>query len=207
MTRRLCAVGTTVMTGVAGALALGAMFMRVAHPASANQQQTAALERGNKPGEWRYWGADAWSTRYSPLDQINANNFDSLQVAWKWDAGQYGEDEYYRTTPLFANGRLFTVATTRRKAFAIDPTTGKTLWQWGMDEGIRWQKEPRQFAGRGLAYWTDGTNERVIVTTPGYHLAFIDAKTGKGDPAIGPKHDGVIDIMEGLGYTLVPLAV
>jgi quinoprotein glucose dehydrogenase len=172
-----------------------------------NAQGGGALERGNKAGEWRYWGADAWSTRYSPLDQINANNFDSLQVAWQWNAGQYGEDEYYRTTPLFANGRLLTVATNRRKAFAIDPATGKTLWQWGIDEGIRWQKAPRQFAGRGLAYWTDGTNERVIVTTPGYHLAFVDAKTGKGDPNIGPKHDGVIDLMEGLGYTLVPLAV
>src|ERR1700753_2460678 len=116
MTRRLGAVGTTVMTGVAGALALGGCFVRATQRPHANQQQTAALERGNKPGEWRYWGADAWSTRYSPLDQINAANFDSLQVAWQWNAGQYGEDEYYRTTPLFANGKLFTVATTRRKA-------------------------------------------------------------------------------------------
>src|SRR5438067_3536052 len=87
-------------------------------------RQGAALVRGNKPGEWRYWAADAWSTRYSALDQINANNFDSLQVAWQWNAGQYGEDEYYRTTPLYANGRLLTVATNRRKAFAIDPSTG-----------------------------------------------------------------------------------
>ena len=118
---------------------------------------------------------------------------------------QYGEDEYYRTTPLYANGRLFTVATTRRKAFAIDPATGKTLWQWGLDEGIRWQKAPRQFAGRGLAYWTDGTNERVIVVTPGYHLASLDAKTGKADPKFGK--DGVVDLMDGLGYPLVPLAV
>jgi quinoprotein glucose dehydrogenase len=170
-----------------------------------NAKQGAQLVRGNKPGEWRYWGADAWSTRYSALDQINAANFDSLTVAWQWNAGQYGEDEYYRTTPLYANGRIFTVATNRRKAFAIDPATGQTLWQWGIDEGIRWQKAPRQFAGRGLAYWTDGTNERVVVTTPGYHLAIIDAKTGKGDPKIGK--DGVIDIMEGLGYPLVPLAV
>ena len=90
----------------------------------------AALVRGNAPGEWRYWGADAWSTRYSPLDQINASNFDSLQVAWQWNAGAFGEDEYYRTTPLYANGRLFTVATTRRMAFAIDPATGETLWKW-----------------------------------------------------------------------------
>ena len=187
-----------LVTAVAGTALL-------ASARQSNARQGAQLVRGNKPGEWRYWGADAWSTRYSALDQINAANFDSLTVAWQWNAGQYGEDEYYRTTPLFANGRLFTVATNRRKAFAIDPTTGQTLWQWGIDEGIRWQKAPRQFAGRGLAYWTDGTNERVVVVTPGYHLAVIDAKTGKGDPKVGK--DGVVDIMEGLGYKLVPLAV
>ena len=188
---------------IAGGVAIaGALVFQVRQ---SNAKPNDPLVRGNKPGEWRYWAADAWSTRYSALDQINANNFDSLQVAWQWDAGQYGEDEYYRTTPLYANGKLFTVATNHRKAFAIDPSTGKTLWQWGIEEGIRWQKAPRQFAGRGLSYWTDGTNERIIVVTPGYHLAVIDAKTGKGDPNVGK--DGVVDLMEGLGYKLVPLAV
>ena len=171
--------------------------------ASAVQQQ-AALVRGNAAGEWRYWGADAWSTRYSPLDQINATNFSSLHVAWQWSAGEFGADEYYRTTPLFANGRLLTVATTRREAFALDPSNGKALWHWKLDEGLRWKKAPRQFAGRGLAYWTDGREERAIVITPGYHLASIDAKTGKGDPKFGK--DGVIDLEEGLGFPLVPLA-
>src|SRR5688572_29379854 len=89
-----------------------------------------ALVRGNAPGEWRYWGADAWSTRYSPLDQINASNFDKLEVAWQWNAGAFGKDEYYRTTPIYAGGRLFTVATTRRIAAAIDPEHGETLWMW-----------------------------------------------------------------------------
>ena len=161
--------------------------------------------RGNVPGEWRAWGADAWSTRYSPLDQINAQNFNTLQIAWTWNGGAFGSDEYYRTTPLYANGRLFTVATTRRMAIAIDPATGATLWKWGLDEGIRWQKAPRQFAGRGLAYWTDGSQERVIVVTPGYHLASLDARTGLGDPKFGK--NGVVDLMEGLGLPLVPLAV
>ncbi|HET8771239.1 MAG TPA: PQQ-binding-like beta-propeller repeat protein [Gemmatimonadaceae bacterium] len=163
------------------------------------------LVRGNAPGEWRYWGADAWSTRYSPLDQINAENFNSLEVAWEWNAGTFGPDEYYRTTPLYANGRLFTVATTRRSTMAIDPETGETLWMWRLDEGIRWQKAPRQFAGRGLSYWTDGTQERVLVVTPGYHLASLDAKTGLPDPKFGK--NGVVDLMEGLGFDLVPLAV
>jgi quinoprotein glucose dehydrogenase len=174
-------------------------------PASSHAQQGAAPARGNAPGEWRVWGADAWSTRYSPLDQINASNFDSLEIAWQWPAAAFGADEYYRTTPLYANGRLFTVATTRRVALAIDPATGETLWMWRLDEGIRWQKAPRQFAGRGLTYWTDGREERVIVVTPGYHMASLDARTGIPDPKFG--NHGVVDLMDGLGLPLVPLAV
>src|SRR5688572_23382647 len=130
--------------------------------------------RGNVPGEWRVWGADAWSTRYSPLDQINARNFDSLEVKWTWNAGALGMDEYYRTTPLYANGRLFTVATNRRDAVAIDPTDGSVLWTYRLNEGIRWQKAPRRFAGRGLTYWTNGAEERIIVVTPGYHMVSLD---------------------------------
>lgn len=161
--------------------------------------------RGNVPGEWRVWGGDLWSTRYSPLDQINARNFDSLQVAWQWNAGAFGPDEYYRTTPLYANGRLFTVATTRRVAMALDPATGETLWMYRLEEGIRWQKAPRQFAGRGLAYWTNGIDERVILVTPGYHMVSLDARTGIPDPAFG--RNGVVDLQDGLGFPLVPLAV
>jgi glucose dehydrogenase len=184
------------------ALAVTAVLLR---PDSSGAVQGRQLVRGNVPGEWRVWGADAWSTRYSPLDQINASNFSSLEVAWQWNAGAFGADEYYRTTPLYANGRLFTVATTRRVAMAIDPDKGETLWMWRLDEGIRWQKAPRQFAGRGLTYWTDGREERVIVLTPGYHMASLDAKTGIPDPRFGK--NGVVDLMDGLGLPLVPLAV
>jgi quinoprotein glucose dehydrogenase len=191
-------IGVTMVAGLAlaGVALSGALQ---------SNDRARGLERGNKPGEWRYWGGDAWSTRYSPLDQINASNFDKLQVAWQWAAGAFGEDEYYRTTPLYANGRIFTVASTRRVAAAIEPETGETLWMWRLDEGLRWQKAPRQFAGRGLAYWTDGTNERVLVVTPGYHLASLDAKTGRPDPRFGK--DGVVDLMDGLGLELVPWAV
>lgn len=191
----------TVILATITALAV----LAVAIPLTTFARQGSGLVRGNKPGEWRYWGGDAYSTRYSPLDQINASNFSNLKVAWQWNAAQDGEDEYYRTTPLYVNGRLFTVATTHRYAYALDPATGKTLWTYKLDEGIRWQKAPRQYAGRGPAYWTDGTNERVIVTTPGYHMVSLDAKTGKPDPAFGK--NGVVDLQDGLGYPLVPLAV
>ena len=185
-------------------LLLAGLLLVTTSSALAAQIQTPTV-RGNVPGEWRVWGADAWSTRYSPLDQINASNFNSLEIAWEWNASPFGSDEYYRTTPIYANGRLFTVATTRRVAMAIDPENGETLWMWRLNEGIRWQKAPRQFAGRGLTYWTDGTNERIIVITPGFHLASLDAKTGIPDPNFG--NNGVVDLMDGLGLPLVPLAV
>ena len=198
-----------VLTGTRGIrltlIATAAILFASTTPWKSLTADEPVLVRGNAPGEWRYWGADAWSTRYSPIDQINASNFDSLQVAWQWNAGAFGNDEYYRTTPLYANGRLFTVATTRRIAAAIDPEKGETLWMWRLDEGIRWQKAPRQFAGRGPAYWTDGKQERVIVVTPGYHMASLDAKTGLPDPKFGK--NGIVDLMDGLGFPLVPLAV
>ena len=189
-------------------LPLFALVLVASQPAARSAQlsaQSPKLVRGNAPGEWRYWGADAWSSRYSPLDQINASNFNDLEIAWQWSAAPFGADEYYRTTPIYANGRLFTVATTRRVAMALDPENGETLWMWRLDEGIRWQKAPRQFAGRGLSYWTDGTDERVIVVTPGYHMASLDAKTGIPDPNFGK--GGIVDLMEGLGFPMVPLAV
>jgi len=186
---------------IAGGL-VGAFLVRAA---ASDAMQGRAMVRGNVPGEWRYWGGDAWGTRYSSLDQINATNFDSLTVAWQWNSGAFGADEYYRATPIYANGQLFTVATTRRVAMALDPSSGETKWMWRLDEGIRWQKAPRQFAGRGLAYWNDGPTERVIVVTPGLHMASLDAKTGVPDPKFGK--NGVVDLMNGLGYPLVPLAV
>ena len=185
-----------------GAIVFGALGVNAVRSVA---QTGKPLVRGNAYGEWRYWGADAWSSRYSPLEQINASNFDSLKVAWTWNASAFGKDEYYRATPIYANGRLFTVATTRRSAMALDPSSGETLWMYRLEEGIRWQKAPRQFAGRGLSYWSDGRTERVLLVTPGYHLVSLDAKTGRPDPLFGK--NGVVDLMDGLGYPMVPLAV
>ncbi|MEO6444421.1 MAG: hypothetical protein ABIZ91_09415, partial [Gemmatimonadaceae bacterium] len=193
----------TIGSALVIAAALAGTFMVRAKATDAMQGK--AKVRGNVAGEWRHWAGDAWGTRYSPLDQINASNFDSLTVAWQWNSGAFGADEYYRTTPLYANGQIFTVATTRRVAMALDPASGETKWMWRLDEGIRWQKAPRQFAGRGLAYWNDGPTERVIVVTPGMHLASLDATTGIPDPKFGK--NGIVDLMGGLGYPLVPLAV
>jgi glucose dehydrogenase len=168
----------------------------------------AAAQTGTANGEWRYWGGDAGSTRYSPLDQITRDNAKTLEVAWRWRAANFGPapETYYRATPLYANGVLYTVAGERRAVVALDPATGETLWSWRMDEGLRWEKAPRRFSGRGLAYWTNprGGEARIIVVTPGYYMAALDARTGRPVPGFGM--NGVVDLMDGLGYALVPWA-
>jgi quinoprotein glucose dehydrogenase len=72
------------MAVLAGGVLLAASLTRATDTGAA---QGKALVRGNVPGEWRYWAGDAWGTRYSSLDQINASNFDSLKVAWTWGSG------------------------------------------------------------------------------------------------------------------------
>ena len=94
------------ITRIAGMALLAAVALGGALTAFDQARATSqpTLVRGNAPGEWRYWGADAWSTRYSPLDQINASNFESLEQAWQWNAGSFRADGDYRATPVDAHG-------------------------------------------------------------------------------------------------------
>ncbi|WP_419857912.1 PQQ-binding-like beta-propeller repeat protein [Candidatus Palauibacter irciniicola] len=158
-----------------------------------------AAQSGTTEGEWRYWAGDAGSTRYAPLDQIDASNVGDLEIAWRWQARNFGPtpEGYYRVTPLYANGVLYATAGFRRAAVAIDPETGETLWMYRLDEGERGRNAPRGNSGRGVGYWTDGVEERVLLITPAYHMVSLDAKTGRPDPAFG--EDGIVDLKLGLG--------
>ena len=114
-----------------------------------------------KPGEWRTYGGDLASTRYSPLDQINASNFNKLEVAWRFKTDNLGpRPEFnFQTTPLMVNGVLYSTAGTRRAVVALDAATGEMLWMHSVNEGKRGEAAPRQLSGRGLAYWTDGKED------------------------------------------------
>ncbi|MCY3700974.1 MAG: PQQ-binding-like beta-propeller repeat protein [Gemmatimonadetes bacterium] len=156
-------------------------------------------QSGTTDGEWRYWAGDAGSTRYAPLDQIDASNVEDLEIAWRWQARNFGRtpEGYYRVTPLYANGVLYATAGFRRAAVAIDPETGETLWMYRLDEGERGRNAPRGNSGRGVGYWTDGAEERVLLISPAYHMVSLDAKTGRPDPAFG--EGGIVDLKLGLG--------
>ena len=164
-------------------------------------------------GEWRYWGATAASTRYAPLDQIDATNFETLQVAWLWNADNYGPtvETVYRATPIYAGGRLFTVAGRRRAVVAIDPATGETLWTFREPHTTRWERSWRQNHGKGVAYAEVDGRGVVYLVSPGFFLHALDAETGlplegfgAGVPLPGFGDHGVVDLLEGLGHPFDP---
>ena len=96
-------------------------------------------------GGWTHWGGDAASTRYAPFDQIDASNFEDLEVAWVWRGDNFGPHIYniQRSTPIYADGKLFSVAGERRTVFAMDPATGETLWTFREPSTKRDRKSTR----------------------------------------------------------------
>ncbi len=140
----------------------------------------AAWGQNAKDTEWPTYGADLKGSRYRPLDQINASNFNKLEVAWRFKTDNLGTRPEYKLegTPLMVNGVLYATGGNRRAVIALDAATGELLWVHGEHEGARGAAAPRQLSGRGLAYWTDGKEERILYVTPGYRLIALDAKTG-----------------------------
>jgi quinoprotein glucose dehydrogenase len=153
-----------------------------------------AAQSGATNGEWRTYGGDLGNTHYSPLDQISAANFSKLQVAWRFKTDNLGpRPEFnFEGTPLMANGVIYSTAGTRRAVVALDAATGELLWVHGEHEGARGTAAPRQLSGRGLAYWTDGREERILYVTPGYRLVALNAKTGNLLPTFG--QSGMVDL-------------
>jgi glucose dehydrogenase len=151
-------------------------------------------QSGASSGEWRSYGGDVGHTRYSPLDQINATNFGTLELAWRFKTDSLGpRPEYqFESTPLMVKGIVYSTAGSRRAVVALDGATGELLWMHSENEGARGAAAPRQLSGRGLAYWGDGRDERILYVTPGYRLIALDAKTGIPVSAFGK--NGVVDL-------------
>jgi quinoprotein glucose dehydrogenase len=151
-------------------------------------------------GEWATYTADLRGSKYSPLDQITANNFGKLEVAWRFKTDNLGPRPETRlgATPLMVKGVIYAVGGTRRAVVALDARTGEQKWMYSMDEGeraTRWA--PRQLSGRGVSYWTDGKgDERVVYVTTGYRLVSLNAMTGQPIPTFGEK--GVVDLKVGV---------
>ena len=150
--------------------------------------------------EWRYWGADAASTRYSPLDQIDASNFEQLEVAWIWRADNYSPSrgEMLRATPIYVDGTLYSVAGSRRTAVAIDPATGETLWTFREPASKRWEDSMRKNYGKGVAYAEVNGRPTIYLVTPAFHMHALDPETGRKITTFGK--GGSVDLFADLGH-------
>ena len=155
-------------------------------------------------GEWPSYTGDTRGSRYAPLDQITAENFGTLEVAWRLKTDAFGPRPEFKLegTPLMVGGMLYSTAGTRRAVIALDAATGELKWMYSLDEGARGAAAPRPLSGRGLAYWTDGTSSRILYTTPGYRLIALDAKTGVLVQGFGEK--GIVDLKADIDQEILP---
>ncbi len=166
---------------------------------------TTAQRPPDNAGEWRYYGGDAASTRYSPLSDITRANVKNLQVAWRWSspdneivkANPASRPGAYQDTPLMINGVLYT-ETSLGVFVAIDPVSGRTLWQYDPEIWKLGRPPNLGFTHRGMAYWTDGTTRRLISGLHDARIISLDAETGKPDLAFGDK--GRVDVIADLPY-------
>src|SRR5262245_18987368 len=184
------------------AAALGILILAVAWFAPRLSSQTPASSfPSTKNGEWTHYTADVRGDKYSPLDQINASNFNKLEVAWRFKTDSLGPRPEYKLegTPLMINGVLYTTAGTRRSVVALDAKTGELMWAYSLREGNRAAIAPRQLSGRGVSYWTDGRgDDRVLFVTTGYRLVALNAHTGQPIGSFGT--NGIVDLKVGVVY-------
>jgi glucose dehydrogenase len=186
------AVRCAVMTAIRGALAV-----LVAFAAGPSAQSGMPIAVGSN---WPAYAGDLRNHHYSPLDQITAANFARLEVAWRFKTDNLGPRPEYKLegTPLVVNGVLYTTGGTRRSVVALDAATGELLWAHTEREGARAAASPRQLSGRGVAYWSDGQDARILYVTTGYRLVALDATTGARVASFGT--DGIVDLKAGVVF-------
>ena len=181
--------GAAVVVAIAGA---GVVWT------TARTSGQAGTMPSTKKGDWTHYTADMRGTKYSPLDQINASNFNKMEVAWRFKTDNLGTRPEFKLegTPLAINGVLYVTAGTRRSVVALDGRTGELIWSHSYREGNRAAIAPRQLSGRGVSYWTDGKgDERILYVTTGYRLIALNAKNGSMIPNFG--EGGVVDLKKG----------
>lgn len=154
----------------------------------------------NSPGntDWANYGGNKAGNRYSPLTQINRNTVKNLQVAWTYNAaeadGKTGRQSEIQCQPIVVDGVLFGT-TPKLKLFALEASTGKPLWLFDPYA----HQTPQYHANRGLMYWADGTDQRVLYTA-GAYLYAVKAQTGELVADFG--QNGRVDLHEGLDKNL-----
>ena len=165
------------------------------------QMAVVAQGPGTSGGEWTYLGGDAWHTRYTPADQIDASNFEDLKMAWRWHAASFGPSTA-RATATYVDGRLITVSGDRRHVVALDPATGELLWSFTEPNTHRFEYSMRKGYGKGVAYAEIDGRGVVFISSPAFFLHALDVETGeplenwgRPVPVDGFRPTGTVDLL------------
>jgi quinoprotein glucose dehydrogenase len=190
----------TITVGVA-LLGMPGLLHAQAIP-GALSESTRALSQG----EWPAYAGTYAAARYSPLAQINRDNAKNLRIAWRWKSPdmaikqakpEIGPSFVNESTPLMIGGVLYT-STSLSQVAAIDAATGETKWVFdpkvyengiGPPANLGWTH-------RGVAYWRNGDDERIVILTAFAQMIALDAKTGIPVPGFGK--NGRVDLALGL---------
>jgi quinoprotein glucose dehydrogenase len=183
----------SVWSRVYAALLIVMLTLLMAFSQSAPSRALVARNPKLPQQDWPTYGGAPENDHYSPLTQINRSNVTRLAVAWTFDTGETGG---LQTSPLEIEGVLYGI-TPSQKIIALDATNGKLLWKF--DSGIRGTQPDR-----GLAYWTDGKDKRVIVGVMNFVYA-LDPATGAPIASFGK--NGRIDLREDLGRDPATLSI
>src|SRR3979490_2862256 len=150
-------LSVSMLVLAAGALTCSAPVSAQTFVGTPTPQQFAVQgQPSTKNGEWPTNGADVKFTRYSPLDQIDASNFNKMEVAWRFKTDAFGPYPEYKLegTPILVPGQLYTMPGTRRSVIALDAETGGVIWAFRRGKGVIPAAAGRQLSGRGVSYWT-----------------------------------------------------
>ncbi len=195
-TRREALIAGPALVAALQAAGSGVLLDRPAH-AQAEKFTRSSIE-------WLSYGGDKAASKYSPIDQVDGDNFSRLQVAWTWRSA---EEEItkanpdlktwvWESTPLMVNGVLY-VSTSLSQVAALDAATGTTRWVYDPETWKNGTPSNNGFVHRGVAYWADADDQRILLGTGDGYLICLKAQTGKPISTFG--RDGRIDLTQGLG--------
>ena len=180
-------------------LVVGALFLQTGLSLDAVRSVGERHPANEQPvnADWPTYGGNPAGNRYSPLTQINAQNVGKLQRAWTFDTGENNDSTErgmdIQCQPIVVAGVLYGT-TPRMKLFAVDAATGKRRWTF--DPFAAPDKKPRFHPVRGVVYWEDGGDKRILYSV-GASLYAINALTGKPIESFG--NNGEVDLHNGLG--------
>ena len=161
-------------------------------------QQRDVLTQGTSSGMWPNYAGNLSSSKYAPHNQINADNIDQLEIAWRWrspdnDLTAY-QNSVFEPTPIMIDGVLYT-STSFSQVAAINAGTGESLWTYDPQSYLYGQPPNNGFLHRGVSYVEDVNGKKIHMATGDARLIAINAVSGKPITDFGSLGNGQVNLL------------